>query len=220
VISACLNGVQAVAALRLFETMRSQELTPNVIAYNAVIGVGAKGVQAVAALQLFEPMTSQELTPNVIAYDLVISAYTNGVQSITALSPKTSYTVSTPATDVTKNDLHSFNASNFTVSDVAQRTFSYMLHGCLNGFLVDNNKLSAFYNDFTISTNNLAPPSAGKKNATAIQHDVFPLPCVSPSEGLPMLSLSRRCSISSLRRFPLIFTLIVRGMEDSCWSIL
>ena len=105
--------------------------------------------------------------------------------------------------------------------DVSQQTFSYMLHGCLNSFLVDDNKLSVFCNDFTISTNNLAPPSAGKKRNNAIQHDVFPLPCVNPSEGPPTFSLPRQCSISSLRRLPLIWlwfplTIIALNLSYGC----
>ena len=80
-----------------------------------------------------------------------------------------------------------------------------MLHGGLNSFFVDDDKLSVFCNDFTTSTYNFAPPSAGKKRTKAIQHDVFPLPCVSPSEGAPTFSLPRRCSISSLKRFLLMW---------------
>ena len=37
------KGVQAFAAVQFFEPMTSQELTPNVIAYKAVIGTCAKG---------------------------------------------------------------------------------------------------------------------------------------------------------------------------------
>ena len=59
------------AALQRFETMKSQELTPNVIAYNLVISACANGVPADTALQLFETMRAQELTPNVIAYNSV-----------------------------------------------------------------------------------------------------------------------------------------------------
>ena len=54
--------------VQLSETMKSQELTPNVIAYNLVINACAIGVPAVTASRLFETMKSQELTPNVIAY--------------------------------------------------------------------------------------------------------------------------------------------------------
>ena len=60
-----MNGVQAVSALQLLETMQSQELTPNVIAYKSVISACANGGQAVAAVQFSETMQSQELAPNV-----------------------------------------------------------------------------------------------------------------------------------------------------------
>ena len=68
-----MKGVQAVSALQLLETMQSQELTPNVIAYNAAITACANAGQSVAAVQFPETMQSQELTPTVIAHSSVKS---------------------------------------------------------------------------------------------------------------------------------------------------
>ena len=79
-ISACAHGLQAdqalqlylamqaAAAWQLFATMRSQELTPIVIAFSSLISACAKGELAEQALQLFVTMRSQRLTSEVNTY--------------------------------------------------------------------------------------------------------------------------------------------------------
>ena len=48
--TACMDGVQAVSALQLFETMQSQELTPNGIAYNSAITACANAGRSSSAV--------------------------------------------------------------------------------------------------------------------------------------------------------------------------
>merc|ERR1712224_1118631 len=65
--------------------MKQQGVVPNVITYNALLGLARKGIQLEQALEHVAAMKQQGLVPNVINYSALMSACEKGVQLEQAL---------------------------------------------------------------------------------------------------------------------------------------
>ena len=79
-ISTCARAKLWQQAVKLFESMPTAKLHPNVISHSATISACEKGRQWQQALELFEAMPKAKVQPNAISYNAAISACEKGGQ--------------------------------------------------------------------------------------------------------------------------------------------
>jgi pentatricopeptide repeat protein len=77
VINACASYP---GALDVFKGVRTQGDLPDVITYNALIGVCARGKEPLRALVVFEAMVKQGVVPNLATYSALVGACAKGNQ--------------------------------------------------------------------------------------------------------------------------------------------
>eukprot|EP00397_Hematodinium_sp_SG-2012_P018259 GEMP01018700.1.p1 GENE.GEMP01018700.1~~GEMP01018700.1.p1 ORF type:complete len:778 (-),score=183.43 GEMP01018700.1:398-2710(-) len=84
-ISACEKAGEWVAAVRLLDTMKAENVAPNAIAYSATISACARAAEWSVALNIFDSMLSEKVKKDVIVFNAAITACANAAMWTRAL---------------------------------------------------------------------------------------------------------------------------------------